>query len=538
MSRLLEILGRGLEVDTADLIWHWLNRVIKKNSEDDGCESITERDFNEIVRLISERQLEGAEEKLKFHLFENPSCIKGRMAAAAIFLHRNQLPETIESLQSIYLRQPSNTMALYALGHCFERLDNETQAVEFYQDCLKFKHYLQLPRYRLGAIYFKNGQIDKTIQEYKLLTREYPDDTSSLVSLGHLYIANQEYGGAIEAFNNAILMHPDNFRSEEYNNEIDMLSQEGNIREVIAEVESRLEQEDDNPDLHVRLAELFTILGEDSEAVSHYEQALQSQPNSLVATIKFGTHYLRAQQHLSAAECFNRAVDINDQILEAYLGLAAAQKHGGSWEQAYSTLSLASAIQQNSILLFCQAATLHFHSTRQEAEGFGAGNDFGDLIKTVIGIHEKQLAEHPNNASAYYQYGLLLMGVGKFKEAVAAFQNALQANPTYHRARCKLVTCLWDAAKAEQAMHLLSHTEALSKEILELHYKTALLYCNRTKFVSAINKLQTSFKENFTEADAVINVSLVLQNLGLIDKATAAWQYLTETAKHTMPSAD
>ena len=88
------------------------------------------------------------------------------MLAAGICLHKNEIAEAIEALQSVYLREPNNTMALYALGHCYERLGHEAEAVEFYQDCLKFKNYLQLPRQRLGAVYFKNGQIEKTIIEF------------------------------------------------------------------------------------------------------------------------------------------------------------------------------------------------------------------------------------------------------------------------------------------------------------------------------------------------------------------------------------
>ena len=81
------------------------------------------------------------------------------MAAAALCLRENHLKEAMEELNSVYMRQPSNTLALYVLGHCFERMGHQAQAVEFYQDCLKFKDYLQLPAQRLGAIYFKDGRL-------------------------------------------------------------------------------------------------------------------------------------------------------------------------------------------------------------------------------------------------------------------------------------------------------------------------------------------------------------------------------------------
>ena len=173
MSALLEILGRGITINTADLIMHWLDQV--KLPKDDG-KSAQYQQLNKITELLGEKKLDAAQERIKQYLLENPSCSRGRMAAASLHLHKNQIKKAINELNSVYLRQPNNTMALYALGHCYERLGKESEAAEFYQDCLKFKSYLQLPAQRLSAIYFKNSQFEKTIQQYELLKNEYPTD--------------------------------------------------------------------------------------------------------------------------------------------------------------------------------------------------------------------------------------------------------------------------------------------------------------------------------------------------------------------------
>ncbi|MEJ2703346.1 MAG: tetratricopeptide repeat protein [Sedimentisphaerales bacterium] len=190
MSRLLEILGRAIAFDTADLIWHWLNTV----KLPDDAESARGEQLSATIELISRMKLDAAAEQLRMYLFEHPSCTHGRLAAASICLHQSQLTEAIKELNSIYFRQPNNTMALYALGYCYERLGQEAQAIEFYQDCLKFKSYLQLPAQRLAAIYFKNRQLERTIEQYELLKNEYPDDISTLLILGHLYVTTAPPG--------------------------------------------------------------------------------------------------------------------------------------------------------------------------------------------------------------------------------------------------------------------------------------------------------------------------------------------------------
>ena len=525
MSKLLEILGRAMTVDTADLIWHWLNAV---NLPKDDSESAQYQQLNKIVELMDDRRVEAAEKQLRLYLFENPSCIRGRLAAAAICLHENRPGNAVKELNSVYLRQPNNTIALYSLGHCYERLGKESGAIEFYQDCLKFKNYLQLPRQRLTAIYFKNGQLEKTIQEYELLKDEYPDDISALVTLGHLYIANARYSKAIEAFNTAILIHPDNFHTED--DDIDQLVRDGQLHEAAGKLEDLLQEQSDNADLIVKHADVLNMLGATAEALSQYEEAVRICPDFLEATIKLGTQYLQMQEGQLAARQFNRAVEINDQIVDAYIGLAIAQKLAGEVSDAIATLSLAAAIQPNSSLLLAETATLQFMVSFGGNLPFHNTENSPKLIEAVIGAHRSQITRRPQNPDLHYRLGVLMMSVGKMGEAIEAFQSTLEINPTYTRARSKLVVCLFETGQKEPALERMIGPECLDKGTLELHYKIALLYCDRVKFASSLMNLDRLLENNFTRADSAVNISVVLQNLGLLDRVTAMWENLSDTA--------
>ena len=107
-------------------------------------------------------------------------------------------------------------------------------------------------------------------------------------------------------------------------------------------------------------ADILRMLGNTNEAVLQYEEALQHCPDFLEATIKLGTQYLQLQQDQLAAKQFNRAVEINDKIVDAYLGLAASQKMAGYVNDALGTISLAAAIVPNSSMLFAETAVLQF----------------------------------------------------------------------------------------------------------------------------------------------------------------------------------
>ncbi len=83
MSQLLEILGRAITIDIADLLWHWLNAA--KLPKDDG-QSARYSQLNQAIELIGVRKLDAATEQMRLYLFENPSCTYRRLTAAAICL--------------------------------------------------------------------------------------------------------------------------------------------------------------------------------------------------------------------------------------------------------------------------------------------------------------------------------------------------------------------------------------------------------------------------------------------------------------------
>ncbi len=533
MSKLLEIFGRGIAVDTADLIWHWLN-VLRKRTEESETNWHVE-DLDEAVELLGNRELDRCREKIQFYLYERPDCARGRMVAVALSLRANDPAGALEQLQSIYLRQPSNTMALYALGYCHERLGREDEAIAFYQDCIKFKSHLQLPRQRMAAIHFKNGRLELAIREYEQLITEHPEDIASMVLLGYLYIEDHQFDRANDVFNMAIVSHPDNFHDDNSDDELREWTESGQFDKALESVQWLVDKLGEMPDLHVRMADILSRAGRTSEAILHYESALRLQPNYLEATIKLGTHYMRYQRYSLAAEQFNRAVEINDDIVDAYIGLAVSQYYGGHSEETQRTLALAWSIVQNSVLLFTETAILHLQATRNEQnQTCDEPSDRAALIQDVIAAHHRQMSSSPHSADSHYKYGILMMSAGKYAEAAQAFEQALAINPTHYRSRTKLALCLGESTQKDRALSVLTEAGHLEASTLKLHYQTAMLYCDKPRFAQAIQALQSRMKNSLMESDAVVNVMVVLENLGLIDRATTTWERLNETALHAV----
>jgi protein O-GlcNAc transferase len=327
-------------------------------------------------------------------------------------------------------------------------------------------------------------------------------------------------------------MHPDNFYGQD--DQIDQLIRQGQLHEALQSLEQLSQEQADRADLAVKRADIHSMLGAGPEAILQYQEAISLCPDFLEATIKLGTQYLQMDQLRPAARQFNNAAEINDRIVDAYAGLATAQKLAGRISDALTTLSLAAAIQPNSSLLLAETATLQFIVSLGETTEPCAARLPNDLMPLVIQSHQQQVGIRPHNPDLHYRLGALLMSIGRLQEAADAFRSALQMNPTFTRARTKLAVCLFETGQSDQAIAQLIEPHGLDKDTLQLHYKTALLYCDKIRFASSLINLVRNLEDNFTHPDAAVNISVVLQNLGLLDRAVAMWENLADTTHHAI----
>ena len=517
MGQLLSIIGNGIGVEIADLIWHCLRQSAETLAKTDPAHA---QMLDKVIDLADARKASLLRHRLDEYRAMHPRSHYVNLASAAIALADSRLNDAFELLKSVYSKCPRNVTALYALGHCCERLGREEDAIAFYQDCLKFKNHLQFPRQRLASIYFRNGQIEKTITEYQRLAAEYPDDLSTLLTLAHLYIAVSQYKLAIDTFSNAILMQPDNFSPE--NDEIDSLIEAGGLNDALDMIEKALEEYPDRPDLLLRRASIFASLGQNDEALDEFNHTVTVCPHFLDANIKLGSHYMRMGKPASAAIQFTQAALINDRLVDAYMGLATAQKLSNSISEAMTSLSLAATIDTNGPMLFAQAACMQCNSS------------FDDLelrpIDIILDAQTQMLKLRSQNPELHYRLGILLMSIGRITEATELFKRALTLNPTFAAARNKLAVCLYETDETAFAMETLTPPTCLQHDTLDLHYRVALLYCDKIKFASCLLDLEQWLHETLASTDAVVNISIVLQNLGLLDPVYSTWDNLVPVA--------
>ena len=531
MNQTLEVFGRGVTVDTASLLTGWLCEYRAFKDKEGGLEG----GLDEIVSLLAEKKPEALESALRCYLFSHPDCIPAHLAYAASALQNRDLALAVEELVWVYAKQPSNTVCLYALGFCHELRGQAPKAIEYYQDCLKFKMNLELPLQRLAAIYVKNRQFDHAIEQYQCLKNILPDDISLQVTLGYLQAASGDPGGAINTFNAAILLHPDSLLFQD--SELERLVDEHELHDALDYIDVQPATYPGRADLLAKKGDILVMLGETSEAISAYSESMNLCPGFLDVAVKLGTLHMKNENLLPAASLFVQAMEINDQITDAYLGLALAHRRSQDTNGALAAMYSASMILPNSVLLFCETAkllvtTLYGRSRGGAAHGGGLmEEELPDGVgpATAIDAHKAQIAMQPSNPAPYYRLGMMQLKTEGPHVAKEAFRQAVTICPTYCRANAKLSLCLLGDGDNEGALERLELNDTLTAESFELHYQTALLYSDRLKFASSLLNLSQNLTRNLTEIDFAPQIAVVLEGMGVVDKAEALWDGLQET---------
>jgi tetratricopeptide (TPR) repeat protein len=149
---------------------------------------------------------------------------------------------------------------------------------------------------------------------------------------------------------------------------------------------------------------------------------------------------------------------------------------------------------------------------------------------------KQQCSLNPDNQSLLYAQGLLFMRMGMFREASESFREIIRKNPTHYRALSRLSLCFAERGEKAKSLIYLGAENKINAELLNLHYKTSLLYCSRGNFMEALNTTKQRLEENFDSQNALTTLSEVLQNMGLIDRAFACWNLISDMVSHAVNS--
>lgn len=532
----LEVLGRGLGCELRGV----LRRFYQPEhplSEGELASRAYQNPVEESLDLPwglchwRESRMEEAREHLLRARAQHPQDPAVRASLACVLDEMGDTAGALDEVRALFRLLPHQPAVLFAMGMCCERLERPAEAKKYYRAAVDIDETFQPACERLAAVALRGGDLYHAIQAQDILCRLRPEDTRLRTALGALYFRAREFQQAVDAFESAIVMEPENWAVRD--EEILRLVAEGQVREAIDRTHQAIEVQGPFPDLFVQLANLYGLVGDDAPAVKYYHQALDIQPSYLEAMVKLATHHLLFGRWDESAEAFGRAAELNEDVLLNYLGMAVACAAAGRAEKSSEMFHLAATIEPNSSLLLAQMIRLHWKLA--VSGGIDADDETHEpdrrLLRDELECHACRVEQEPHSALARFHYGVLLRVAGRSREATRLFAQAVRRHPTFASAQIKLGVCLKELRHERLSARVFFELFQPTQRTIEEHYRLGILFHQPDRLEKHIERLAD--ERNFPLAYARSRVALCLANMGLLDRGAAVWRELQQA--HRVP---
>ena len=243
--------------------------------------------------------------------------------AAQKLLNQGKVPQAIAEYQHILKYEPKDQVTLMTIGELYIRQGETYQAIDYFE--------------RLAQIFVGDGFLTKAIAVYKRIAKLAPEEIRPLEKLADLYVQQGVMSEARPLFVQLAELHLKNNKQTEAINLLKKL----------------LLAEPDNLRIQIRLADLYTAMGQTNDAIEAYvaaaqralargdqaeceklaDRALKLDPkNSAAITVKARIHTSQGK-HAEAAKTLETMTDLHKGGEQTELLLDLYLKES-DWEQA------------------------------------------------------------------------------------------------------------------------------------------------------------------------------------------------------------
>jgi tetratricopeptide (TPR) repeat protein len=349
-------------------------------------------------------------------------------------------PSIPEKIQSSYLLKTnskiitddhSQTDNIVTLAEIAKRTDNVqdwkklasalydkerfSEAIDAYQQVLKFEPQSESANLELGVCHLKVGEYGKAIDEFKKVREINPWNVHSYFNAGVAYdkgfkrvdLAIVEYQKAVERDPKYV---PARF------NLISCYRSIKNSNAALALAQKTLEIAPNDPNLHYMIGEImFRDLNRGEEALREYKKALELNPNYAQAYIQVGNYYDKLGKYPFALDQYRKAISINPKSAEAYVQMGICYENMGKYTLSLDQQRKAITIDPNNVLA-------HVH--------MGYCYEMLNKYELALDQYRRAITINPEDAQSRYYAGILLgYKLKRISEGVSELETYLELEP-------------------------------------------------------------------------------------------------------------
>lgn len=264
----------------------------------------------------------------------------------------------------------------------------------------------------LGFAYQELGQYDKAVSTFEEARRLAPNDPNTAAYLADANIAAKKYTAALDAAKSGLTDDPDDLRLIRL--QAQALRHTGKPDQAVAVLEESVRKHADDPMAYVTLAQFYGDIDRGTEAIRVLEGAQTKFPADDTIGFELGATFDRLKRFADAEAAFKRLIARDPQNAAAlnYLGYMLAER-GERLDESVGYVKKALEIEPDNGSYLDSLGWAYFKA---------------DKLDLAEGNLKKAADQLTTNSVVQDHYGDVLLKLGRYEEAIAAFNRALSGD--------------------------------------------------------------------------------------------------------------
>ncbi|MGB3533412.1 MAG: tetratricopeptide repeat protein [Microcoleaceae cyanobacterium] len=228
----------------------------------------------------------------------------------------------------------------------------------------------------------------------------------------------------------------------------------------------------DTPERLIQQAEAYYAVGDLTAATTAVHQAIQQQPDWALAYVTMGNIQQAQNQIEAAIRSYLKALELNSSLPQAYVNLGSMYYKQGELDQAISAYQQGIRLKPDFVAAYLNLA----QAFRQQ------GNQQQANLAQQKAI---ELQRYSGNAYPLFDRGQKLASQGQLKEAITAYQQAIERAPKLAEAYCQIGILERRLGNIKSAVDWLKKALEIQPDLIPAHQNLCGIYRDTLSLKSA-----------------------------------------------------
>lgn len=275
-------------------------------------------------------------------------------------LKNKELDLSVDCYKKVLESNPLNRDVLVKLATVLQTYfpDNTDDAIECYEKLLQFDVDTARIYYELGHLYLKKEDKINSISAFKLALERETENPFYNNSLAYAYANAELFDDAIEHYQKAIAINPDNEWTAIVCQALGGIYAEnkGNIEAAVATYQAGIILDPNNYDLIISLGDVYMAEYDLDKAIRTYCDAITLNPDNYRGYSKAGIALWEKDYVEEALVAYHKAIELNPDNAYSYNNLGTIYLDGlGDAEEALEYFEQAIELNENYTLAYFNA---------------------------------------------------------------------------------------------------------------------------------------------------------------------------------------